>query len=446
MDHRGRRSRLAQLLPDSLVLLLGHTATVRDHPADHHPFRQDATFLYFTGLDEPDAALLVDTASGESTLFGVEPDLEDIVWHGPRPPLAERAATAGADSYRSASDLPSALAGRTPLTLPAPRPSQRDQLQDLLGDVAPSHDLIRAVAQLREVKDEEEIAEIDQALERARRLHAAAMAAISPGCEVAAVARHLGEVVAGTGGEWAYPVIFTTHGEVLHQFGQTGRMEAGDLLLHDGGVTSDGGYASDVTRTMPVTGTFDGRAEALYDIVFDAQALALAMMRPGVAWRDVHHAVGRKILEGFADLGLCGGDLDAAAEDGAYGLVFPHGVGHLLGIEVHDMEGLGEDLVGYDAEFVRSDVFGPSNLRFGKPLREGMVITVEPGAYLIGPLIERFRADGDFDGFWDWERLEDWVGVGGVRIEDVVRVTVDGAEVLGPPIPRTKPEVEEAMA
>ena len=221
--------------------------------------------------------------------------------------------------------------------------------------------------------------------------------------------------------------------------------DTGDLVLHDGGVTSDGGYASDITRTMPVSGSFDGRGEALYDIVIDAQAIALGMMRPGVAWSDVHHTVGRRVLDGFADLGLCSGDLDAAAEQGAYGLVFPHGVGHLLGIEVHDMEGLGEDLVGYDTGFQRSDVFGPSNLRMGKPLREGMVITVEPGAYLIGPLIDRFRADGDFDGFWDWDRLTDWVGVGGVRIEDVVRVTADGAEVLGVPIPKTKREVEEAM-
>jgi len=310
----------------------------------------------------------------------------------------------------------------------------------------PSIELVRAVARLREVKDEEELDEIEQAVGRAAHLHRTAMTAIAPGRGVADVAEELSVAVAETGGSWAYSLIFTTHGEVLHQFGQSGVMAADDLLLHDGGVTSDLGYASDITRTMPVSGRFEGRAGDLYDIVLEAQEAALGAIRPGVPYRDVHAVAGRVVLEGFAGLGLCSGDLDAAAEEAAYGVVFPHGVGHLLGIEVHDMEGLGEDLVGYDDEFPRSPTFGPSNLRIGKRLREGMVVTVEPGAYLIGPLIERWRVDGRFQGFWDYGALADWVGIGGVRLEDDVVVTADGHRILGPPIPRTRTEVEEAMA
>lgn len=447
MDHAGRRARLIDRLDGTgVVLFLGHGAAVRDYPADHYPFRQDASFSYFVGLEEPDVAATIDLASGDTTVFGDEPDLDDVIWHGTRPTLAERAAGAGADHHRPLAALPDLLSGREVLTLPASRADQAARLRRLVPDAEPSVELVRHVAALREVKDDAELAEIEQAIDRAAHLHASAMQAIGPGRSVADVATELAVAVAGTGGTMAYPLIFTTRGEVLHHHDHDGTMEAGDLLLHDGGVVSDLGYASDITRTMPVSGRFDGRAGDLHDIVHTAQAAALDAMAPGVRYAEVHGVAGRTILEGFSSLGLCSGDLDAATEEAAYAVVFPHGIGHLLGIEVHDMEGLGEDLVGYDGETTRSDLFGPSNLRIGKRLREGMVVTVEPGAYLIGPLIDRWRAERRFAGFWDYDALAGWVGIGGVRIEDDVVVTSDGARVLGPPIPRSRSEIEAAMA
>ena len=448
MDHAARRTRLVALLGDTgTVVVLGHRPATRDHAADHYPFRQDASFTYFVGLDEPGATALIDLASGETTLFGTEPDLDDQLWHGPRPPLADRAAPSGADRFRPLADLPAAIAA-APLpihTLPSTRATQATDLHSLLGpDHRPSPDLVRAVAHLREVKDAAELAEIEQALTRTAGLHATAMGVVRPGRSVGEAVRELDAFVARSGGRWAYPVIFTPRGEVLHAFEHEGTMATGDLLLHDGGVTSDGGYAADITRTMPVGGRFDGRARLLHEAVLAAQARALSLLRPGVRHLDVHYAAGRVLLEAFADAGLVRGDLDAATEAGAFGVVFPHGLGHLLGIEVHDMEGLGEDLVGYDEETVRPSAFGPSNLRYGKRLREGTVITVEPGAYLNGPLIEWFRAEGRFRDLWDWAGLAEWVGLGGVRIEDVAVVTSDGAQVLGPPIPKSAEALEAA--
>lgn len=449
MDHAGRRRRLLDTLDDSdgLVLILGHRDVARDHPADLYPFHQDASFRYFVGLDEPDAAAVIDPDTGETTLFGTEPELDDILWHGPRPPLAERAHAADADHHRPLADLPDAVAGRSVLTLPPTRETQAAHLRRLLGpDHAPSEALVAAVVALREVKESEEIAEIEAAVAATADVHAAAMRAIGPGRWEADVVAELESLLAAGRREWAYPPIFTVRGEVLHRLEHTEHLRDGDLLLFDGAVRSPAGYASDVTRTTPVAGRFEGRGRALYEVVLAAQARALELLGPGVRHLDVHRAVGRVVLEGFAALGLCRGDLDAAAEADAYGVVLPHGLGHLLGLETHDMEGLGEDRVGYDAETTRPAGFGPSNLRLGKRLRAGMVLTVEPGAYLIGPLIERFAAEGRFADFWDYDALADWVGLGGVRIEDVALVTPDGVRVLGPPIPKSIDAVETAMA
>ncbi|MEX1280428.1 MAG: aminopeptidase P family protein [Acidimicrobiia bacterium] len=449
MDHAARRRRLLDALDttDGVVLLLGHRDAARDHAADQYPFHQDASFRYFVGLDEPDAAVVIDPDTGDTTLFGTEPDLDDVLWHGPRPPLAERAQAADADHHRPLADLTDAVAGRSVLTLPSTRETQAADLRRLLGpDHRPSEALIAAVVALREVKEPEEVAEVERAVAATATIHAAAMAAVAEGRPEADVVAELEALLAAHRLEWAYSPIFTVRGEVLHRLEHTDLMARRDLLLFDGAVRSERGYAADITRTLPVSGRFEGRGRDLYEVVLAAQTRALELLAPGVRHLDVHRSVGRVVLEGFASLGLCRGDLDAAAEADAYGVVFPHGLGHLLGLETHDMEGLGEDRVGYDAETTRPETFGPSNLRIGKRLRTGMVLTVEPGAYLIGPLIERFAAEGRFTGFWDYDALADWVGIGGVRIEDVALVTPDGVRVLGPPIPKSIDAVEAAMA
>ena len=416
------------------VLLLGHRSAVRDHPADHYPFRQDPSFTYFCGLDEPGAAVFI--RPDATTVFVTPPGPDDELWDGPRPDASEGLT---ADVTVAAIDgLGEAIARhRGPiLTLPATRADQRHTLGALLGsDHRPSALLVDVVADLRAVKDTDEVASIEEAIGRSARIHHRAMEIARPGMPVEHVARALRGLAAGEGWRWAYPLICTKRGEILHDLAHHGVLETGDLLLVDAGVQSSAGYASDITRTIPVGG-FDARTRLVYDTVLAAQNHALGLLAAGVRHLDVHMAAGRVVLDGMADAGLISGDLDAATEAGAFGVVFPHGLGHLLGIETHDMEGLGEDAVGYDTETPRPDVFGPSNLRYGRRLRAGTVITVEPGVYFHGPLIERFRASGRFSGLWNWDALAGWVGIGGVRIEDVALVTTDGATLLGPPIPK----------
>lgn len=442
MDHAARRRRLVAALhergvTDGRVLLVGHRPAVRDYAADHYPFRQDASFTYFIGLDRPGAAATIDIDDATTTLYVTPPGADDELWDGPRrgidPGLADRIA--------DIATLDETVATGSVLTLPAARADQHRTVLRLLGaDHRPSAVLVDAVAQLRTVKDADEVASIGEALERTARLHRHAMAIARPGVPVEQVARSLRALAAGEGWAWAYPLICTKRGEILHDLTHHGVLETGDLLLIDAGVQSSAGYASDVTRTLPIGG-FDAHTRLVHEAVLAAQHLALDLLAPGVRHLDVHMAVGRLLLEHLADAGLVRGDLDAAAEAGAFGVVFPHGLGHLLGIETHDMEGLGEDAVGYDTETPRSEVFGPSNLRYGKRLRAGTVITVEPGVYFHGPLIERFRTSGRFADLWNWHALADWVGIGGVRIEDVALVTADGAEVLGPPIPKRPDEL-----
>lgn len=451
--YAARREALARAVGQGLIVLPGHAHAPMNYAGNVYPFRQDGSFLYYAGLDAPGLALALDAETGAATLFGHDPTIEDVVWEGPLAPLAERAAAAGIGRTAPPEALADVIGaaraqGRTVHLLPPYRAETRLALGRALGaapEALPVSDtLVDAVVAQRLVKSDAEVAEIERALEIAAAMHRLAMRRAQPGRSEWQIAGGMEGLAIGEGSYPSFPVILTRRGEVLHNHPTPARLEAGDLLLADAGAVSPAGrYAADVTRVTPVGGRFSERQRALYDVVLAAQAAAIAGMRPGVPFRDLHLLAARVIAEGLTALGLMKGDPAEAVAEGAHALFFPHGLGHALGLDVHDMEALGEDRVGYDAAHRRSAQFGLRALRFARPLAAGYVLTVEPGVYLIGPLVAQWRAERRLEAFLDYDAIAAWVGLGGIRIEDDVLVTEDGARVLGPEIPKA-PEAVEA--
>ena len=450
--YAARRRALARAVGDGLIVLPGNDLAAMNYAANPYPFRQDGSFLYYAGLDEPGLALAVDAGTGEATLYGHDPTMDDVVWEGPLDSLAVRAARAGIARTAPTEDLDADVAaaraaGRAVHVLPPYRGEQKLRLARLLGaapdEVAPSEALMDAVIAQRLVKTDGEVAAIEEALDVTAAMHRAAMRLAHPGRTEFEVAAAVEAVAAARGSYPSFPPIVSRRGEVLHNHPTAYTLQAGDLLLVDaGGVAPTTRYAGDITRTMPVGGRFDERQRAVYETVLRAQLAAIDATRPGVPWREVHDVSARVIVEGLQDLGLMRGDPGEAVAAGAHALFYAHGLGHAMGLDVHDLEGLGEDRVGYDDEFRRSDQFGTRFLRFARRLQEGYVMTVEPGVYFIGPLVEQWRAEGRFSDFIDYDEAARWVGLGGVRIEDDVVVTAGGCRVLGPGIPKAPDEVE----
>ena len=450
-----RRSALASALPDGLVVLLGNHGAPMNYPANLYPFRQDGSFRYYTGLDAPGLALTLDTASGAATLFGREVTMEDRVWDGETDSMATRAQNAGIDQTDSPDALTEAVqaaraAGRTVMVLPPYRGDHRLRLGDLLGiapsEVTPSEALVDAVIAQRLVKTEAEIDEIERALEIAAEMHLTAMWMAHPGASEHEVAAQMAAVAASHGSHPSFPIILTTRGEVPHHHASAHVLEAGDLLLHDAGCVAPGtGYCSDVTRVSPVGGTFSARQRAIYDVVLDAQTSAIEICAPGTSFRTAHDLASHRIAVGLVEIGLLRGAPEDIVASGAHAAFFHHGLGHALGLDVHDLEALGEDRVGYAGEATRSDQFGTSYLRFARALQPGHVMTVEPGIYFNAALIGQWKAEKRFAEFVDYDEAERWIGFGGVRIEDDIVITDDGCRVLGPEIPKRADEVEAVV-
>lgn len=452
-----RRARLQAAGLSGLLLFPGNVDAPMNYRDNIYPFVQDSSFRYFFGLNEPGLAGVIDADSGEVTLFGREPDVADVVWTGPQPGLAERATGAGVNRSRPYAELAAILreargAGRTIHYLAPYRGETLIELGRLLA-VPPdevgagvSVPLTRAVVSLREIKGAEEIAEMERALTVTRAMHLAAMRAAQPGVAERAVVGEMEGIVRRHDWQLAYPSIFSRRGEVLHNHRHDQLLQAGDLVVNDSGAASDTGYASDITRTLPVGGKFTPRQRELYDTVLAMQLAAIAAIRPGVRYLDVHKLAARVMVEGMTALGFFQGDADAIVESGAYAIAFPHGLGHQIGLDVHDMEGLGEDMVGYGEGVERSALFGLGYLRLGKVLKAGMVLTVEPGIYFIPALIDAWQAEGRHSQYIRYETFRQYRDFGGIRIEDDVLVTEQGSRVLGAPIPKTADEVEAAMA
>ncbi|MGB3545254.1 aminopeptidase P family protein [Rubrivirga sp.] len=450
-----RRRTLAGALGGGVAVLIGNDPEPMNYPANHYGFRQDGSFRYYTGLDEPSLALVLDVESGESTLHGRESTLEDKVWDGETPTMAERAESAGIEHTAPVSDLEAAVRGmrakgREVHVLPPYRASQRERLAGLLevpaSSIKPSDALVEAVIAQRILKTDLEVAEIEVAVGIAAEMHRTAMRLAQPGRTEFEVAAAIEAVAKGKGSYLSFPAIVTVRGEVPHHHASSHVLEAGDLLLHDAGCVAPGsGYCSDITRVSPVGGTFTDRQRLIYSVVLEAQVAAIEACGPSVSFQEVHRLSAATIAAGLIDIGLLRGNVDDIVEVGAHAAFYHHGLGHPMGLDVHDLEGLGEDRVGYGDEATRSTQFGTKYLRFARALRPGMVMTIEPGVYFNRVLLETWADEGRFSEFVDYDAAFEWVGFGGVRIEDDVLITEDGHRVLGPPIPKSLEDVEAVV-
>jgi Xaa-Pro aminopeptidase len=447
-----RRERLQRSFADGILLFLGNDESPMNYADNAYPFRQDSSFLYYFGVDHPGYAGLIDVEEGRTVVFADDLTIDDIVWTGILPTVAELAAGAGVTETRPAADLATTLAqavarGRTVRFLPPYRGENAVKLFRLLGvhpdeqAAGASTELVRAVVEMRVVKSGEEIREIEKAVNTSVDMHLAAVRIARPGVTEAEIAARVTEIALAAGGGLAFPVIATIHGETLHNHDHGNALAAGDVFLLDAGAETALHYAGDLTSTFPVDPRFTGRQREVYEIVLGAHLTAVEACRPGVSFHDVHALACRSLANGLKGLGLMRGDLDEAVAQGAHALFFQCGTGHMLGLDVHDMEDLGEIWVGYEGR-PKSAQFGLKSLRLARPLKPGFVFTVEPGIYFIPELISRWKAEKRFADFIDYDRVESYLDFGGMRIEDNVVVTETGHRVLGKWRPRTVEEVE----
>jgi Xaa-Pro dipeptidase len=452
-----RRRRLQDDLKSGIILFLGNEDSPMNYPENRYAFRQDSSFLYFWGIDLPGLAAIIDVDQDREIVFGRELTIEDIIWSGPRPPLQEHCLKCGVRDLAASEQLSTTLneavrKGRPIHFLPQYRPENLIKIQDLLGlnvsianyYISPA--LIKAVVAQRSVKTEEEIEQIETALDAAHDMHTLAMKMAQPGMSekeiVGAMIGHASHASGRAGIGLPYPIIFTTEGHILHNQGHDNVMQAGDLVINDSGCESSMHYASDITRTFPAGGEFSRQQKEIYTIVLQVQQKAIENIRAGIEYRAVHLIAAREVVQGLKALGLMSGDPDEAVAAGAHALFFPHGLGHMLGLDVHDMEDLGEDYVGYTEKIQRNPQFGLCYLRLARRLDPGFVLTVEPGLYFMPDLIDQWKAEHKFTEFINYAKVEAYRHFGGVRIEDDVLVLTDDRRVLGRPIAKSIEEVE----
>jgi Xaa-Pro aminopeptidase len=451
-----RRERLKKQIGSGVLLFLGNQESPMNYPANPFHFRQDSSFLYFFGLDSPDLTGMVDIDNDKDILFGDDVSVDDIIWMGDQPLLKDRAALVGIKDVSTADKLEEAVKqalqkGQKVHFLPPYRPESAIKLQKLLGIQTDkisnyvSEDLVRAVVEQRSIKIPEEVAEIELALDATYDMHTTAMRMAKPGVKESEIAGAVEGIALSHGGYISFPVILTINGQILHNHYHGNVLEEGQLMVNDSGAETAMHYAGDITRTVPVGGRFTPKQRDVYTVVLNAQLTAIEAIRPGIMNKDVHLKSAGVIVDGLKELGLMKGDTEAAVKAGAHALFMPHGLGHMMGLDVHDMEDLGENNVGYDKTVKRSDQFGLAFLRLAKELQPGYVLTVEPGIYFIPALIDKWIEENKHTEFIDYGKVSEYRDFGGIRIEDDVLVSENGSRVLGKPIPKTVAELEDIV-
>jgi Xaa-Pro aminopeptidase len=454
--YQNRRTKLAEIVGNGLLLFPGNDWVPYNYPANPFHFRQDSSFLYYFGLNQAGLFGIVDASEGKSYLFGNDVDMDDIIWMGPQTSIRERGESAGVSGTAPLSELSAFIrnaknAGKTIHFLPSYRQKNTILLSELLGihygeiNASASEKLIKAVVKMRSIKEPQEIVEIEKAMEIAYEMHTTSMKMARPGIVEQEIAGHIEGIALKRGNGVSFPIILSVHGETLHNHGHANVMQDGDLMITDAGAETNMNYCSDITRTIPVNGKFSQRQKEIYEIVVDANIATIEATAPGVRNLDLHLMAAKIITIGLQDLGLMKGDVDAAVEAGAHALFFPHGLGHMMGLDVHDLEGLGEDYVGYDEKTKRSSQFGRAFLRLGKELEAGNVFTIEPGIYFIPELIDQWKSQGLHKEFINYDLVETYKDFGGIRVEDDILVTDTGFRVLGQAIPKTVAEIEAMM-
>lgn len=451
-----RRNALRNELSSGIILLPGNTEAAYNYPANTYSFRQDSNFSYFFGLDHPDYAGVIDIDNGVDYIFGNDFEIDDIIWMGPQPSVGKLAETVGVKNTAAFSQLSvfisNAINKGKQIHFVSPyRGETTLLLSDLLG-IKPlrlkdyvSMPLIQAIVKLRSVKSEAEVAEIEKAVDIAYLMFTTGMKMAKAGVKEQEIVGAMEGIAVAHGRPVSFPIILSINGQILHNHHHENFLKEGRMLVMDGGTESQLLYASDITRTVPVGGKFSQRQREIYEIVLNANLNSIKATKPGTFYRDCHRVACETIAGGLKDLGLMKGNVAEAVDAGAHALFFPHGLGHMLGMDVHDMEGLGQINVGYDQEIQPSSQFGTAYLRMGRRLQPGFVITNEPGIYFIPELIDLWKAENKYSQFIDYAKVEEYRDFGGIRIEDDILVTADGCRILGKPIPKTVADVEATM-
>lgn len=452
-----RRRNLREKLESGILLFLGNEESPMNYPDNPYSFRQDSTFLYYWGLDHPSLAAIIDLDERKEMIFGNDLTISEIVWTGPQPTIQEKSERVGVSQTMPLNKLDEVLRaavqqGRTIHYQRQYRPENILKIERLLSihpRVVNGHEskpFIRAVVDQRLIKSKEEIEQIEIALDITHAMQTTAMKISKPGMYEREVAGVMHGIARSMAGDLAFPIIFSIHGETLHNHSYNNRMKNGNIIVNDSGAESALHYAGDITRTFPVSGKFSELQKEVYEIVLKAQQKMIDLASPGVKFKDVHLAACKVLAVGLKELDLMKGNVDEAVAAGAHAMFFQCGAGHMMGLDVHEMENLGEEFVGYDDRTRRSEQFGLCYLRLVKPLEPGHVVTVEPGLYFILELMDAWKAEKKFTQFVNYKELAKYRTFGGMRVEDDVVITQKGRRILGKKIPKSIAEVEETCA
>lgn len=447
--YKNRRNNLKKAIGKGQILFLGNNEAPMNYTDNTFRFRQDSSFLYYFGINLPGLSALIDIDNDQEIIFGHEFSMDDIIWIGPHERLASLASKVGVEKTISPTEIGKYISKDTLHFLPQYRFDNQIFISEILNqktnEIKPSLELIKAVVAQRSIKTQEEIIEMASAVNITREMHIAAMKATATGKMEYEVVGKILETMHAHNAELSYPVIFSVNGQTLHNHYHGNKMLAGQLAINDSGCETEMGYAGDITRTMPVSGKFTQKQKDIYETVLEMEVSSIESLKPNLKYRDVHLLANKILLTNLKSLGLVTGNVEDMLTEGVGGLFMPHGLGHMIGLDVHDMEGLGENYVGYRDGLERSSQLGLKSLRLAKELESGHVITVEPGCYFIPELISKYKSEGKFKEFVNYSKLEEYLDFGGVRIEDNVLITESGYEILGEAIPKTVEEVEETM-
>jgi len=451
-----RRKQLKSKFNSGILLFLGNEESSMNYLDNTYRYRQDSTFVYYFGLDYPGLVGIIDLDNDKDFIFGDDLTIDHIVWMGSQPTIAQRSEKAGIENTGSMSQMLDTLKsakqkGRKIHFLPAYRPEHQIKLYNWIEipinetNKHASVDLIVAVGEQRNIKSTEEIEQLEQVVSVTSDMHHAAMRFAKPGMTESQVAAKVHEVAQAAGGDISFPIIATINGQTLHNHYHGNTLKEGDLFLLDAGAENQLRYAGDMSSTFPVSAKFTERQKEIYQIALNAHNAAIEALKPGVNFKEIHFTAARNIFNGLKDLGFTKGNTEEAIQAGAHALFFPCGTGHLMGLDVHDMENLGEQYVGYAGQ-PKSTLFGLKSLRLGRELKPGNVLTIEPGIYFIPELIDLWKSQNKFTDFINYNKVEEYKDFGGTRNEEDILITETGYKILGTPLAKSIEDVERERA
>lgn len=445
-----RRAQLKKNMGSGVLLFLGNDEQGLHYEDNTFRYRQDSTFLYYFGLSFAGLSAIIDIDEDKEIIFGDELTIDHIVWMGTQPTLKEKSERVGINETRPYGEVEEYLHkaiqnGRTVHYLPPYRAEHKLKLMDWLG-IPPARQegsipFIRAIVAQRSYKSAEEIVEIEKACDVTADMHTTAMKVIRPGMYEYEVVAEMNRIAEMNNCQLSFATIATVNGQTLHNHYHGNKVKPGDLFLIDAGAEIELGYAGDMSSTVPADKTFTPKQRAVYEIQNAMHLAAVNALRPGIPYMEVYELTARTLVDGMKGLGLMKGNTEDAVREGAHALFYPHGLGHMMGLDVHDMENLGEVWVGYDGQ-PKSTQFGRKSQRLARPLEPGFVLTVEPGVYFIPELMDKWQSEKKFMDFVNYDKLQEYRTFGGIRNEEDYLITADGARRLGKKIPLTPEEVE----